>query len=163
MARSDLGSERDVFFVSLGGFDQHNSLDDVFSGKMSSLDSALGSFKEEMVKQGVWEDVMVLTASDFGRTLTTNGVGTDHGFAGNYFVAGGAVKGGKILGKYPSDLLGDTDIGRGRQIPTTPWEAIYKPMAEWFGVPGSKISTILPNVGNFPASQLVAKTDLFKN
>ena len=66
--------------------------------------------------QGIWEDVLVVSISDFGRTLSSNGAGTDHGWGGIHFLAGGSVRGGKIFGKYPETLEedGELNIGRGR-------------------------------------------------
>merc|ERR1711862_744355 len=77
---------------------------------------------------------LVIT-SDFGRTLTPNNQdGSDHGWGGNYFMMGGQVKGGQILGQYPDDYDGHLDAGRGRVIPTTPWDAVWYGISEWMGV-----------------------------
>ena len=100
--------------------------------KMQEIDQALGAFSAEMKDQGVWDDVTVIVMSEFGRTLEPNGQGTDHGWGGNYFVLGGGVRGGEMLGRYPDQLLefeSDANVGRGRMIPTTPWEGT----APYFG------------------------------
>lgn len=113
------------------------------------LNQALTSFKKEMVEQNLWDSVAVVITSDFGRTLTPNsGKGSDHAWGGNYFVAGGSVKGGQVLGKYPEDLTesGDLNIGRGRLLPTSGWETIWNGIVEWMGVEGEEeLDYCLPN------------------
>eukprot|EP01083_Nonionella_stella_P122430 368341_1 len=88
----------------------------------------MDAFQAEMKRQGVWDDVVVVSVSDFGRTLTSNGAGTDHAWAGNHFILGGKVKGGKFHGKYPDTLKPDGDLnlgGRGRLVPTLGWESMW--------------------------------------
>mmetsp|Transcript_84204 Transcript_84204/g.168087 ORF Transcript_84204/g.168087 Transcript_84204/m.168087 type:complete len:120 (-) Transcript_84204:508-867(-) len=117
-----------------------------------------------MEAQGVWDQVAVLTASDFGRTLGSNGAGTDHAWAGNYMLLGGDVKGGQMLGEFPTNLDADSEvnIGRnGRLLPTTPWEAPWQGLAEWFGVPESQMAGVLPNAANFPTERLFSASQLF--
>ena len=105
-----------------------------------------------------------MSISDFGRTLTSNGKGTDHAWGGNYFIAGGGVKGKKIFGKYPEELGANSDlnVGRGRILPTTSWEAMWNSIAQWFGVVDSEMDTVLPNKKNFPSSDIFDKNDLFE-
>ena len=93
--------------------------------------------------------------SDFSRTLSSNGLGTDHGWAGNYFFAGGAVAGGTVLGSYPADLTeaGPVNIGRGRLLPALPWEALWHPIARWVGVADGDLPAVLPNLGNFAVGE----------
>ena len=79
-ARSELMSERAVFFAEVGGFDTHSDVSSVLNEKLTSIDGAIRSFREEMMAQEIWEDVVLLTVSEFGRTLTSNGAGTDHGW-----------------------------------------------------------------------------------
>lgn len=155
--------ERATFFTQLGGFDTHMTFD--LSPMFSEIDAALGSFSDEMRAQGLWDDVVVVSASEFARTLTPNGAGTDHAWAGHYFVAGGKVKGSQILGPYPDALTEEAplNLGRGRLLPTIPFEALWKGIAEWFGVDPAKIPLVLPNAANFPSSQLFSKQDLFRD
>ncbi len=90
------------------------------------------------------------TASDFGRTLTSNGQGSDHAWGGNHIVIGGGVKGGDIYGQYPNLYAGnDLDTGRGRLIPTTSCDEYFGEMALWFGVDKSNLDVVLPNIGRF--------------
>ena len=160
--RGDLGTERGVFLTKSNGWDTHNNFD--LSPLFTPINDALETFKAEMEAQGLWDDVVVLTVSDFGRTLTSNGLGTDHAWGGNHFMAGGSVKGGRILGDYPDNLgpEGSLNVGRGRLIPTLSWEAMWNGVVEWFGVESSQMSTVLPNVGNFASNQLFSKSDLFE-
>ncbi len=153
--------ERAVFFTQTGGFDTHNTFD--LAPTLSPIDTALGKFAQEMKAQGRWDDVVVISASDFARTLASNGKGTDHAWGGNHFVAGGKVNGGRILGQYPATLTdeGELSLGRGRLIPTTPFEAVWKGIAEWFGVTPAQMAEVLPNAANFPASQLFNATQMF--
>ena len=89
---------------------------------------------------------MLFTASDFGRTLTSNGAGSDHAWGGNAFMLGGPVNGGKIYGDYPILATGGPlDPGRGRLLPTTSVDEYTAELATWFGVPQSELSTILPD------------------
>ena len=103
----------------------------------------------------------VVSASEFGRTITSNGLGTDHGWGGNHFILGGSVNGGKILGTYPDDLTAASllNSGRGRIIPTMPWEGVYKAVGEWFGVEPEHMGTVLPNLGNFDSDAHIIPTE----
>lgn len=163
-AHSDLETNRDVFHVQLGGFDTHKNLEASLTLKMGEIDDALDAFKNEMVAQGLWDDVVVVTASDFGRTLTSNGAGTDHAWGGNYWMMGGEVKGARIHGDYPDDLTsnGPLNIGRGRLIPTTSWEGVWNGIVAWFGVDtNGGIEKVLPNIGKFPVETLLTQEELF--
>ena len=165
-ARSETHNERELFFVATGGFDMHQDMHHVFGHYMGVIDESIAAFKREMVHQGIWDDVLVVTASDFGRTLSSNGLGTDHAWAGNYLVAGGSVNGGQILGTYPSDLseTGPNDLGRGRIIPTLPLDAMWHATAQWMDVDASKMSDVVPNHVNFePGSTLLTREQMFTN
>ena len=163
--RSVLKTERDVFVISHGGYDTHNDAGEVFKGKMDEVNAGLTSFVSEMLDQGAYEDVVVVSTSDFGRTLTSNGQGTDHAWGGNYFILGGGVKGKRIFGQYPEKLgaSGSLNIGRGRILPTRSWESLWNAVSEWFGVVPNKMDYVLPNKANFPADHLFSERDLFKN
>jgi uncharacterized protein (DUF1501 family) len=151
--RNGLGARRQVFYVSLGGFDTHdfqriNQADLMariahalayFDGALSSLQGA------DMRKQ-----VTLFTASDFGRTFTSNGDGTDHGWGSHHFVMGGAVKGRDIYGTMPVTGLGHTlDVGSGSLLPTTSVDQYGATLASWFGLSASQISDVFPNINNF--------------
>jgi cullin-associated NEDD8-dissociated protein 1 len=96
------------------------------------LNSCVASFVRELKRTpGLWENVAIATLSDFGRTITSNGIGTDHGWGGNHMLLGGSVIGGRIHGAYPSSLTEDSAqmLPRGRLIPTTPWCVYRTPSA----------------------------------
>ena len=133
-ARKDLEAERDVFFVQLGGFDTHSDLQEKVAANMAIVNAGLEEFITEMKLLGVWNNVTIVSGSEFGRTLYNNGFGTDHGWGGNTFVLGGAVNGSRVLGQYPWDLEDEVNVGRGRLIPTTSWEALWHSVCQWFGV-----------------------------
>ena len=168
-ASKTLENDRGVYYVSIGSFDTHGNSGTVMADKFDAIDLALGSFVTEMKAQGHWNNVAVLCISEFSRTITSNGVGTDHGWGGNHFLLGGSVKGGRIFGQYPDDLsdANPQSLGRGRMIPTIPWEAVYGPLAEWFGVEKSRMSTVLPNLANFDevaiACQLSSSSELLRD
>lgn len=147
-----LETERAVYFTQLGGFDTHADLKDTMALNMGRLDSALKSFIEEVKIQGLWDNITIVTNSDFGRTLTSNGQGTDHGWGGHSLVMGGALQGGQVFGKYPSSLKKEYElnIGRGRLLPTTSWEALWLGVLQWLGVNENQMATVLPNLANFP-------------
>jgi cullin-associated NEDD8-dissociated protein 1 len=149
-----LHNDRDAFYLRLGGFDTHSDLTTTLEELLGDVNDALTSFKQEIELQGLWNNVTIVVASEFGRTLTSNGLGTDHGWGGNAFIMGGSVKGGQILGDYPTDLTDDgpLNIGRGRLIPTTSWEAVWNAVALWLDVEESTMATVLPHLENFDYS-----------
>ena len=176
-ARGTFQNEREAFFVEDITWDAHQMVDveaDAVSGypkgvhlKWEDLNSALASFVTEMKAQGMWENVTIVMASDFGRALATNGRGTDHGWGGNAFMMGGAVKGG-ILGKYPADLHRDSAARvLTSVIPTMSYEAVWHGLAQWMGVEDGAMEEVLPNKRNFECTGragcgLLKETDMFK-
>jgi uncharacterized protein (DUF1501 family) len=134
------------------------------STNFGQLNEALAYFKDEMVGQGLWENVALFVGSDFGRTLTANsGEGTDHGWAGHYFIMGGSVQGGKIHGQYPQDITtdGPHNLGRGRLIPTTSWDSILNSIVGWMGVEDEDgLNYCLPNRLN-TGSTPILKDEVF--
>jgi uncharacterized protein (DUF1501 family) len=149
-ARNELGAKRQIFFVDIGGFDNHDELINAHAGLMGRVDDALTSFYAATEELGVSDCVTTFTISDFARTLTSNGNGTDHAWGGNAIVMGGAVKGKNMYGNYPILSLGnDIEIGGGILIPTTSADEYFAELALWFGVSANDLSQILPNIGNF--------------
>eukprot|EP00931_Biecheleriopsis_adriatica_P065147 TRINITY_DN39780_c0_g1_i1.p1 TRINITY_DN39780_c0_g1~~TRINITY_DN39780_c0_g1_i1.p1 ORF type:complete len:1646 (-),score=248.85 TRINITY_DN39780_c0_g1_i1:346-5283(-) len=150
--REARGVERDFFHVKLSGFDTHRATDSVLMEKFAEINDAIRLFVTELKAQQVWESTVLFTESDFGRTLSFNGDGTDHGWGGNQFMIGGNLAGGKIhndfLQTYRSD--GDYISERGRVIPEYPWESMGVPIAEWNGITDeATLLRIFPNLGNF--------------
>ena len=158
-----LQNERAAYVVGAGNFDTHNSPD--LSEQFEDINGGLKQFVNEMKAQGLWENVTVMCISDFGRTITSNSQGTDHSWGGNYWMLGGDVNGGQILGKYPQRLDKEysDEVFTSRVIPTTPWEAVWKGIAQWWGVANETIPSILPNAANFPEETLFSRSQLFKS
>jgi len=163
--RDQRKSERDIFFVELYGFDHHSDVIEGLQELFQEASEAIEGFVAEMEAQGVFDKVVIATTSDFGRTLSSNGQGTDHAWAGNHFVVGGNLKESKIYNDYPVSLLEGNaqDAGRGRLIPKYPWESMMLPIAEWMGVEDSQLESVFPNLGNFNSSQLVRAASVFQS
>lgn len=149
-ARNILNVRRQVFFVTLDGFDTHGDQLAGHPGLLQRLSQAMNAFYAATVELNVANQVTSFTASDFGRTLKPNADGTDHGWGAHHFVMGGAVDGGKIFGTFP-DLTLDSvnDAGNGRLIPTTAVDQYAATLATWFGVAASDLTTVVPNLGHF--------------
>ena len=154
-ARAALGTTRQVFLVSLGGFDLHDNLVDNHPGLLAKVGGALKSFHDATVELGVAQQVTAFTASDFGRTLSINGDGSDHGWGSHHFVVGGAVKGQRFYGTAPAVAVnGPDDVGQGRLLPTTSVDQFAATLARWFGVAESDLPTVVPRIGNFATRDL---------
>jgi len=155
-ARESLGMNRQVFFVGMGGFDTHDTQNTDQAALFTMLTSTLKAFNDAMLEIGAHNDVTTFTASEFGRTLTSNGDGTDHGWGNHQLVMGGAVKGGDIYGTMPSLAIdGVDDSGkRGRIIPTTSVEQYVTSMLSWYGLSTSQIQTVLPNYASFDMNKI---------
>merc|ERR1712007_14417 len=144
------GVKRDIFHIEDGNtYDTHRGVTERLADNFSSLNTALESFIEELRSLNLWESTVIVQFSEFGRTLSPNtNEGSDHAWAGNHFMIGGGVKGGRVLGDYPQEFVeGDEAqiaLSRGRMIPQYPFEAMLKGVGEWFGVPQEDIDTVLP-------------------
>jgi uncharacterized protein (DUF1501 family) len=149
-ARSPLDVRRQVFFVSAGGYDNHDSLGTTHPALLASLAGALSAFQQSMVELGVANQVTTFTASDFGRTLVSNNDGSDHGWGSMQFVLGGAVRGRGFIGTAPEIAdNGPDDVGQGRLLPSTSVDQFGGTMAGWFGVSGSAQLDVMPHLANF--------------
>ncbi len=114
------------------------------------ISAGLIEFRDALVELGVFSEVATFTISDFGRTLTSNGKGSDHGWGGHHIVMGGAVNGGTIYGDYPElSMSSPLDTGRGVYAPTTSVDEYFAELALWFGVAPSDLDGVLPNVRRF--------------
>jgi uncharacterized protein (DUF1501 family) len=150
------GFNRQIFFASVGGYDTHGDQLLTHGNLMNELSEGIAAFYNGMVELGLSDKVTLFTASDFGRTFATNGVGSDHAWGNHQIVVGDAVSGGKFYGAMPSIVLGNSqDVGQGRWIPTTSVDQYSATLARWFGVsdvgsPGTTdIDLIFPNLVRF--------------
>ncbi len=167
-SNSLLGTKRQVFFVSIGGFDLHDNLISQHPALLKKVSDAMTAFYDATVALGVDQKVTAFTASDFGRTLASNGDGSDHGWGSHHFMVGGAVKGQKFYGTAPPVSVGSTaapddqfHVGQGRLLPTTSVDQYAATLAKWFGVQGneaagSEMLTVLPNLAQFGNGAAVA-------
>lgn len=149
--RESLGMKRQIFFVEYDGWDHHDELLNSQSIMLSILSNGMEQFQNALEQMGVADCVTTFTASEFGRTLSWNGNGTDHAWGGNVMVMGGPVVGGRIFGQYPNlELESELEAGGGGiMIPTTSCDEYFAELAAWFGVSTSELSTLFPNIGNF--------------
>ncbi len=150
--RSFLGANRQVFFVTYGGWDHHDNVLGSQAAMLPVLNNALSEFNAAMKEIGMHDNVVTFTISDFARTLTSNGNGSDHAWGGNQMIMGGAITGSQIYGNYPSLALTGNDLNlstRGRILPTTSVDEFYAEIALWFGVSANDLDYILPNICNF--------------
>jgi uncharacterized protein (DUF1501 family) len=149
-ARDLLGVKRQVFLVSLGGFDNHDGLIGTHDSLLAQVDFAMDAFYQATVELGVASRVTAFTASDFGRTLESNGDGSDHGWGGHHFILGGDVRGGRFYGTAPQvSVRSDDQVGGGRLLPTTSVDEYSATLAQWLGVSASELPSIAPNIGRF--------------
>lgn len=162
-AREQLGQGQQIFFVQMGGWDTHSDQNERLPPLLATLDEALGQFQYAIGPEGLdmADSVCTFTASDFGRTLTSNGNGTDHAWGGHSFVMGGGVDGGKVNGLLPNfsasnnpDDAGELDGYAGRIIPKTSVTQLGATLAAWCGVPNSELPSIFPDLANFENQNL---------
>lgn len=148
--RQTLGAQRQVFMVTLGGFDSHGSQASSLPNLQRTAATSIAAFYQAMQQLGLENDVTLFTASDFGRTLSPNGDGTDHGWGSHQFVVGGGVNGGQIFGDIPeADFDHALDSGRGRLIPSMSVEQMAYPLGRWFGLNDAEVTRALPTFSTF--------------
>jgi uncharacterized protein (DUF1501 family) len=155
-ARATTGLKRQVFYVSLGGFDTHSNQLNVQQTLLSQLGAAMSAFYNATVALGVADKVTTFTVSDFARTLKPNATGTDHAWGNHHLIMGGAVKGGDVYGTFPTLALNGPDDadGGGRWVPTTSVDQYAATLASWLGVSAGDLSTVFPNLSRFATSNL---------
>jgi uncharacterized protein (DUF1501 family) len=157
--RGATGVNRQVFFVSMGGFDSHDLQNRNHADLMARLNHALAYFDSVLGGLNARNNVTTFTASDFGRTFTSNGDGTDHGWGSHHFVMGGAVRGGDLYGSFPtlatkntnnSNFDGSPDqLGNGALLPTRSVDQMGATLGRWFGLDDSELLQVFPNLANF--------------
>ncbi|MFT3663546.1 DUF1501 domain-containing protein [Piscinibacter sp.] len=161
---ADVGAKRQVFFVSMGGFDTHDAQNVNHAQLMARLAHGLRYFDDTLGALGLRNQVTTFTASDFGRTFTSNGDGTDHGWGAHHFVAGGAVRGGDLYGTFPvygtknannNNFDSSPDqLGNGALLPTTAVDQLGATLGKWFGLSDSQLLDVFPNLKNFSTRDL---------
>lgn len=148
-----LGVKRQVFFVSLGGFDNHDGLLTDHPVLLKTVADAMAAFYNATLELGVANQVTTFTASDFGRTLSGNNDGSDHGWGSMHFMLGGAVNGKRFYGTAPIVASnGPDDVGQGRLLPTTSVDQYAATLGKWLGISDSELLSLLPNLSNFNVS-----------
>jgi len=153
-ARDGIGDSRQIFYVQIGGFDTHNSELTQQGKQLKTVSQNLQAFWGALQEIGMTGAVTLFTASDFGRSLGSNGDGSDHAWGNHHIVLGGAVRGG-YYGRMPSLIVGgDDDIGAGRILPTTSTDQYAATLAEWFGVAASDLPGLFPNLNRFSPATL---------
>lgn len=153
--RGQLNVGRQVFIVTMSGFDTHTNQARTLPAMQREISESIAAFYQSTIDLGLANDVTLFTGSDFGRTLTANGEGTDHGWGGHQFIVGGAVNGRTIYGEMPDAGLGhDQELGNGRLIPTTSVEQFASPLGRWFGLSQSEVDAALPTLRNFTGAPL---------
>ena len=153
--RDELQMQRQIFFVAMGGFDSHDDQNQNQPGLLGGISDAIAAFHAATEELQIANSVTTFTQSDFGRTLTSNGDGTDHAWAGNQLVAGGAVNGGDLYGSYPLlEIGGPEDVGGGRMIPSISADQYAATLAKWFGIADVDLDIVAPNLGNFAQRDL---------
>jgi uncharacterized protein (DUF1501 family) len=155
--RSNTNNNRPVYFVSAGGFDNHQKLLPDHNVLMADLSASLKAFKDCLAAQGDFDKVLTMVSSEFARTFTPNGndpveSGTDHGWGGHMMVMGEMVNGGRFFGSHPNLALDEgLDTDRGRWIPTTANSQCAAIAANWMGVAESDLNGLFPTLDNFPS------------
>lgn len=155
--RGALGMDHQIFFASIGGFDNHSNLIQDQDPLLQTLDGAIGAFQASLGELAVEPNVITFTESEFSRTGNASATnGSDHAWGGHHFVVGGPVKGGDAYGKFPTmQLSGPDDVSnRGVWLPSTSLDQYAATMASWFGVPDANLNTVFPNLANFATPKM---------
>ena len=176
--REDRKVDRDLYYVDHGGWDHHSAMKYNMEWRLQEVNDNLELFVEQIKADGLWDQTTIVVASEFARTITpNNNAGSDHAWGGNYFMMGGQVKGGRVVGEFPDDFTTESPLNgsantRVRFIPTTSWDSIWNSALQWLGIEDADdLDYCLPNkdntapnpvkdYGDFP---LFEKFDLFKD
>lgn len=154
---SAINHNRQIYYATMGGFDTHDNQMTKHPALLGQLSAALEAFRNALAEIGSLNDVMTFTMSDFGRTLNSNGNGTDHAWGGVQLMMGGtgALNGKRVYGNYPLlELDGPLAVSRGRLIPSTSTNQFGATFAKWLGVADADLPTIFPGLGNFSSATL---------
>ena len=158
-----MGFKRQIFLISWGGFDTHT---DQRGSNLRSQDTqldvlarAMSAFDQANLASGLGADVTSLMMTDFGRTLRqASGGGSDHGWGNHWFVMGGSVAGGQVIGEFPALVLRGPDdadpAGQGRFVPKVSSDQLGATLMQWMGLPTDSLLTVFPNLANFSIKNL---------
>lgn len=154
-ARSSLGMRRQIFYVRMDGFDVHDNQNEEMPELLGALGEAMAYFQGTLDSLGEASNVTTFTASDFGRSLTSNGDGTDHGWGNHLMTMGGAVSGGRVIGKMPLlDVDGPDSVQNGRVLPNLAAPQYAATLLRWLGLDDAQLHEVLPTLANFPEDDL---------
>ncbi|WP_193214342.1 DUF1501 domain-containing protein [Luteolibacter marinus] len=170
-SRSILGNNRQIFFCQMSGYDTHQTLLGTHADLLQELAGSMKAFRDALQALGVWNDVTTFTASDFNRTFNPNSTdpataGSDHAWGGHAMVMGGAVRGGRIYGHFPSLKTGsaegsvDTGSQRGQWIPDISVDQYSAVLASWMGAGSNELEAIFPNLHRFDDPFTVASANM---
>jgi len=153
--RESFSLPRQMFYIGLGGFDTHANQLVSHNNLYNILDKGLKDFNTALKDIGMFDNTITFITSDFGRSVSSNATGTDHGWGGHYFVMGGAVKGGEIYGTMPSLKNDSRDFTKSKRlIPTTSVEQYIATICKWYGLNDTNLNEIFPNLKNFEQRDL---------
>lgn len=174
--RNTLNMKRQIFFCSVGGYDTHtlqvgtnattgnpDATTGIHANLLNEVSEAVWAFQNAIEQlaaapggdPALSTKVTAFSASDFGRTFPTNGQGSDHGWGSHHFIVGGGVRGKRTYGTFPiHQINGPDDTSTGRWIPRISVDEYSATLAKWFGVTGSNLQTIFPNLGRFSTPDL---------
>jgi uncharacterized protein (DUF1501 family) len=176
--RENRKADRDFFYVDWGGWDHHANMKYEMNNRLPEVNDGLQGFVNQIKADGLWDNVTIVVLSEFARTITpNNNAGSDHAWGGNYFMMGGSVKGGRIVGEFPNDFTKDSPLNgsgntRVRFIPTTSWDSVWHGVIQWLGVEeDDDLKYCLPNKDNTAPNPIVGqrqfplllKGDLFED
>jgi len=154
-ARSSLGMQRQIFYVRMNGFDVHDNQNKEMPELFAALGEALAYFQNALDGLGESANVTTFTASDFGRSLNSNGDGTDHGWGNHLMAMGGAVSGGRVIGQMPVlDVDGPDSVQNGRILPTLAAPQYAATLLRWIGLDDEQLRDVLPTLANFSEHDL---------
>ncbi|MEL7413917.1 MAG: DUF1501 domain-containing protein [Pseudomonadota bacterium] len=155
-SQSHLSQQRQVFFVKHTGYDVHDSQLSKHPALLGDLATNLLAMYRAIDALGIRDNVTTFTMSDFGRRMTNNGNGTDHGWGGHQLIMGGAVNGSKPIGTWPELVLGgEDDYSKGRLIPKIGTDQVGSTLAQWMGITdGAALDYVFPNIRNFSSPNL---------
>jgi uncharacterized protein (DUF1501 family) len=163
LASGGFGMKRQIFFCSVGGYDLHtgqtpgpgSTTIGSHANLLAEVSQCMSAFQSAIDYLGLTNNITAFTASDFGRTFPSNNSGSDHGWGSHHLILGGAVKGQKTYGTFPTlTVNGPDDTSTGRWIPTTAIDQYFATLATWFGVDNSNLATVFPNIGRFATPNL---------